>query len=319
MLKKTITLSLALLGTASFAETATTSTTKVKAKSEKTSDKADELITNKRMRANSGSLSKYSISTSFSYSGGSLTKPFAAERPNVASAGDVVNLASMGGSISGTYRINKLNRLSLGTGLSMSAPFNTTIDTNDKGLAESFRRNQGKLNIADPYLGYSHVNNILGIQTVFSASVTEITTSSYRDFGYKNSVDAAVNTMYNFGGSRFSIGALMTVGRYYYDKKYSSEGEDLRGGQTETVWGFMPQAELVINDTFNLRTIVRSNWYENTRADSNNFKQRPITQSVGLGISVSRDLFLYPNIQFSHKNLQAKNTNIGISASINMF
>lgn len=314
MLKKSMALALILSSTSLLAEEATTSTTKVKVKKEQKVDKADELITNRKMRAENGSLSSYSVSTSFNYSGGSLNKPFAADRPNIAAAGDVVSLASMSGDISLSYRINKKNRLGLGAGLSMVAPFNNSIDTNNQRAKSQFDKNQGKLDISNPYLSYSNINKFFGVQTVFSGSLTQITSSSMNDAGYINSVDVSVNSMYDFGGSPLSVGLLIAAGKYVFDDTAIAK-ED----QTDTVIGFYPQAEYNINDTYNLRTIIRSNVYENTRADLSDYSQHLITQSVGLGISMSRDVFLYPNIQFAYQNFQASNTNIGISANINMF
>jgi hypothetical protein len=285
---------------------------KIKAKDKV--DKADELITNRRFRAQNGSLSNFSMNTSLSYSGGSLDKPFAADRPNISNAGDTTSIAGLGGSFNGSYRINKLNRVNLGAGLQMLAPFNDTINTSDARAKKEFEDNRRELDVSNPYLSYTHMNKFLGVQTVFSGGITQYTASNLRDYGYQNSADLSLNTMYDFGGSKFSIGALMVYNRYFFD----NDDPALAAAQNETVWGFLPQAEYVINDTFNLRTIVRSNWYQNTRADRD-FEQRPITQSVGLGISLNRDVFLYPNIQFAYSNLQAANTNVGFTANINMF
>jgi hypothetical protein len=278
-------------------------------------DKADELITNRRFRASNGSLSSFSFNTSISYSGGSLSKPFAADRPNISNAGDTTSIAGMGGSINGSYRINKLNRVNLGAGIQMLAPFNDTINTSDARAQKEFDENRGELDVSNPYLSYTHLNKFFGIQTVMSAGVTQYTASNLRDAGYQNSIDLSLNTMYDFGGSKFSLGALVVYSRYLFD----NDDDNLKPYQNETVWGVLPQAEYVINDTFNVRTIVRSNWYQNNRADGpSDFSQRPITQSVGVGISLSRDVFLYPNIQFAYSNLQAENTNIGFTANINM-
>jgi hypothetical protein len=43
------------------------------------------------------------------------------------------------------------------------------------------------------------------------------------------------------------------------------------------------------------------------------------TESVGIGCSVTRDIFLYPNIQFTPGNISANLTNVGLTATINLF
>lgn len=318
MFKKFI-LPMALLSVAAYAEdTAKINTTEknVKIKAEKKNDKADELITNRRFRASNGSLSKLSMNTSLTYSAGSVDKPFAADRPNISNAGDTTSIAGMSGTVNASYRLNPLNRVNFGAGLQMLAPFNDTIDTKDARAQKEFDDNRGEMEVNNPYVSYSHFNKFFGVQTILTGSVTQYTAGNFTDLGYQNRVSGSINTMYDFGGSPFSLGVLAVYDRFYYDGGSYSQKE--KASQADVVWGFLPQAEYVINDTFNIRTIMRSNWYQNSMADSD-FSQRPITQSVGLGISVNRDIFLYPNLQFVVEDAQASNTNIGFTANINMF
>ena len=279
-------------------------------------DKVDKLITNRRFRASNGSLSKFSVNASLSYNGGSIEKPFAADRPNIANAGDTTSISGLSGTINTTYRITKLNRINFGAGIQMLAPFNGSIDTDDPRAKREFDRNQGELDIANPSLSYTHMNKFLGVQTILTGGMTKYTADNLTDVGYDNSIDVSVNTMYDFGGSNFSAGALLVGNRYFFDK----DDTEFLASQNETVFGFLPQAEYIINDTYNLRTIIRSNWYQNNRAQrSSKYQTRPVTQSIGLGISVNRDVFLYPNLQFPYDNLKLANTNVGFSANINMF
>ena len=313
MKKLAISLSLVMLSGANYAATKE-SQTKLKTKKGASTDKADEVITNRRLRASQGSLSDLSINTAFSYSGGSLMKPLAAERPNIGAVGSTVAVASMSGNISGSYRLSKLQRLGFGTGVNMMAPFNSTIETSDPRAEQSFNDNQGKLNVNNPFVSYSYITQMAGVQTIFGGSITEVTVQANRDIGMIRTYDATLNTMYNFGGSRFSIGAFMFATKYQNDP-----GADSPGSLLNTMYGFLPQAEYVLNDTYNLRTIVHSHKYASSEATPNDFERLLVTQSVGLGISVNRDVFLYPNIQFAHDNLQLSQTNIGLSANINFF
>lgn len=288
--------------------------TKIKTKKSKGADKADELITNRRFRASNGSLSNFSMNLNMSYSGGSLEKPFAADRPNIAAAGDATSIAGIGGLFNGSYRINSLNRINVGAGVQMLAPFNDTISTNDPQAQEEFDNNRGELDLRNPFVNYTHMNKFFGVQTIGSIGYTQVTQSNFTDRGFNSIVTANLNTMYDFGGSAFSMGVLAVYSKYYMNNNDPA----LASKQADVVYGFLPQAEYEINDTYNLRTIVRSNWYQNSVADQS-FTQRPITQSVGLGISLNRDVFLYPNIQFAPENLQAGVTNIGFTTNINMF
>jgi len=315
MKKVSLILPLALLAVSALSQEkkSTMSDEPVKATTSKV-DEADAKITNRRFRASNGSLSDFSMNMSLSYSGGSLEKPFAADRPNISNAGDTTSIAGISGTVNGTYRLNTLNRINIGTGIQMLAPFNDEIDTKDPRAQKEFDDNRGELDVTNPYISYTHMNNFFGVQTIGNVGITQYTASNLTDIGYQNSLDLSLNTMYAFKDTGFSIGALMLYTQYYFD----DDDAAFQPNQTDIVYGFLPQAEYVINDTFNIRTIVRSNWYQNTKADSD-FSQRPLTQSVGLGISVNRDVFLYPNIQFIPNDLQAGNTNIGFTANINMF
>lgn len=324
MKKTLVLLSISLLSLQGMAETnieketeteKAQSTAKIqKWKGEEKADKADELITNRRFRASNGSLSKYSMNMSLSYSGSSLSDPFAADRPNISNAGDTTSIAGINGAFNGSYRINSLNRINLGAGLQMLAPLNKTIDTDDPRAQKEFDDNQGELDVSNPFISYTHMNKFFGVQTIATATLRQYTASNLTDVGYQNEIAGSLNTMYNVGKTGFSFGALMLYSKYFFNK----DDEAFLGSQNDVVFGFLPQAEYVINDTFNLRTIIRSHWYQNTNANRD-FEKRPVTQSVGLGISVSRDVFLYPNIQFAYDNLAADNTNVGLTANINMF
>ena len=315
MNKTTLTLFTALCFLGLSAQGAVTQAVVEKEKEAK-SDKADQLITNKRFRASNGSLSKYSVNMSMSYNGGSLEKPLAADRPNISNAGDTTSISSLSGTINTSYRASALNRVNLGFGLQVLAPLHQEIDTEDPRARKEFEENQGDLDVSNPMLSFTHMNRFFGVQTIITAGGTYYTASNLTDVGYNSSADLSVNTMYDFNGSPFSIGVLGVYNRYFFDK----DDEAFLPYQNETVFGFLPQAEYVINDTFNLRTIIRSHWYQNNRAGaSSDFTKRPVTQSLGLGISLGRDVFLYPNVQFPYDNLTLSNTNVGLTANINMF
>ena len=74
-------------------ESSSQSTTKIEdvKESNKVTDDVDvdEVITNKKMRAESGSKSKWSIGTSLNYSGSTVKAPLKPSRPNIAAGAGV--------------------------------------------------------------------------------------------------------------------------------------------------------------------------------------------------------------------------------------
>ncbi len=127
--------------------------------------------------------------------------------------------------------------------------------------------------------------------------------------------------IYDFGGSKFSAGLLVGVSASTFNKTKDSNGRSLLARQGDYDVGAYPFAEYVINDTLNLRTIAGMWTYEHDRSKADQpwtFTKNKIYQSVGLGISVTRDIYLYPNVQFLPENIRADATNVAISTNINL-
>lgn len=303
-----------LAGMQSYGQQTQQSVESVESKSSEGYDQADELITNRRFRASTGSLSDWSINSSFAYDGGSLSDPLNVERPNLNAAGDVAAIQGVSGNVGISYRLTKKDRLNFGIGLRMLAPFHSSIDTENARTRTEFENNQGDVDVNDPNIAYTRIGNISGIQSVFSVTGTNYTTGNLTDLGFDYRVRATWNTMYDFGDSGFSAGFLFLGSRFINEDL----GPEIEQSQLENEFAVLPQFEYVINDTLNLRTITRAYWYQSNAA-TGDYKRLEFTQSAGLGISVNRDLFLYPNIQFKPRDLKSDSTNIGLSANLNIF
>ena len=275
-------------------------------------DKADQLITNKRLRADSGSLSEWSMSSSFNYQGGSLSDPTDAKRPNIVNGADALTLQNLTGDIGVRYRITKLLSITGSTGLFMTTPFHNSIDTDNEKLKENFEYNHQKLTINDPLLRLTYLSKVGDIQSVSNIKLTLITNNQQKLAGYLWSYYLSQNFMYQFEETRFSIGANLTAQLY----SFSRENESL----TDRVFGVYPAFEYEINETFNFRTAFGTFVYQHLRgSDSSTYEKRAVYQSLGLGISITRDIFLYPNVQYIPSDIRSDRTNLALNANINLF
>lgn len=308
------------LTTASFAQTKKTTATPAKteaaakpAASSSEVDEADQLITNRRLRASSGSLSKWSAALYFDYSGGSVADPLRADRPNIIAGEENLLLQNLSSSIGVRYRATAKDSFSLSVGAFMSTPFHDKGARVNDANREGFKKNNRELTVSDPSIGYTHLDNFWGWQSVTSTSFTYITNSEQDRAGYNSSFYFGQTFMREVGQTGFSYGAAVSWTRYFFDKPEQ--------GLAKNTVGLFPAAEYVINDTFNLRTVFGWQYYGQTRAQAKDdtWTKRKVYQSVGLGISVTRDIFLYPNIQFIPSDIRADRTNIAISANINVF
>ncbi len=272
----------------------------------------DQVITNRKMRAEAGSKSKYSASAILNYSGGSIDKPLAEDRPNITGALGATYKANATADVSARYRMTPTQSLSAGFGIRWVAPLETDGIEPDPDSGKV----QDRVDASNPYISYNNVYRWLGIQSVFSAGGTFITNSDMRDRGYVGTFSISQNNIYNIGTTGLGVGLLLNAGTGLYDKS-----GPLKAAQYEYALGAYPFIEYVINDTFNVRTISGVWVYDHARseADPFTFYKNKIYQSVGVGISVTRDIFLYPNIQFMPEDIRSDRTNVALNATINVF
>lgn len=282
-------------------------------KPKKQVDEADQVITNRRLRAANGSLSKWSGSFSLSYQGGSIEKPFAAQRPNIVSGADALTLQYFNANVGVRYRFSTLNSITLGTGMFVSTPFQSSIKTNDPELKHEFDKTKQVVTISDPNITYTNLSRIFDTQIVSTLTPTLITNSQQKHQGYQASYDFASTLMKEIGKTGLSLGGTVEYLQYTFNKSDKSLADN--------VIAFYPVGEYIINDTLNIRTVLGWQVYQQTRdqKSQDRYTKRTVYQSLGLGISITRDIFLYPNIQFIPDDIRSDRTNIGISANINAF
>ena len=272
-----------------------------------TGEDIDELITNKKMRAESGSKSKYSLASKLNYNGGSVERPLAEERPNIAAAPGTTDVAQLTGELSAKYAFNSKHSLMAGVGLRYITPL-AGIDTpKDKSIY-----NGNKFDADNPYLFYQYVTKFSGIQTVLTAQPRYITQSNMVKKNYVSDLTLAATTLYDIGQTGLSFGLYSQI----YGAAYNKTTDD----DNDYGVGVDPFVEYQMTDKLNLRTVFNLWNYDHSRS-------RPIAlwahedllQSFGVGISVTRDVFLYPNVQFVLDHIRADRTNVALNTAINLF
>jgi hypothetical protein len=263
----------------------------------------DEEIQNARMRATSGSRSKISMSTSLSYSGGSIEDPLSEDRPKLDGDPSTETATDLGGSISARYRFSDKVSATLGAGVGVLKPLHG---------AE-------QMNIDNPGLGLSRYYKLGIFQASTSASVTAGTSEAWKDINQDATLGVSQNMMAQVGNSNFTAGASLAATKRFYS-------DDL-GQRIDYTVGFYPQLEYAITDKLVARTVFGYfNYFtsrESSTFDLSSFKSPSgkdfMYQSVGLGIVATRDIYIYPNIQFLPNDFGLDKTNVAISATINLF
>jgi hypothetical protein len=280
-------------------------------------DKTDQLITNRNLRSLNGSLSTWSFASTWNYQGGDINKPVGSSRPNVTGAKDVALVQNLSGTVGISYRFTEVDRLTFGIGLQMASPFSDEADSkfSESGRRE-FNRTQGELDASNPQLVYRRVMKPFGVQSILTATSTYFTQDALVDRGLESKNEVSMNSLYDFGGSRFSAGVVLQ-GAFFTHRR---DDQTLEASQPAYEFYALPITEFEINDFMNWRAVYRYYWYQQNRAQSSSeWTTMEPTISTGIGFSVTRDIFLYPNVQFNPEDIRADRTNIGLSANINLF
>ncbi|NJM10269.1 MAG: hypothetical protein HC883_05260 [Bdellovibrionaceae bacterium] len=279
----------------------------------------DQEITNARMRAESGSKSKLSLSTSIGYTGGSLDKPFGQKRPSLAGTPETQVTTSADIGLDARYRWTKNDSFTAGTSFGLYTPFQGDVNG-----AEN------QLNVFNPNIGYSRVGKVGLFQTTFGLTADAGTSEESKSIDYLSGLGISYNALYTFTNG-LTVGTSVAGGYNFYESDpgaVTKAGKGTKkpgyyGGDTRTLWtvAVYPYAEYSFNDTFSARTVFGYFNWKHLYGDDNRYRllQTFVYQSVGVGISVSRNIYLYPNIQFVPDNVRDDFTNVALSATINMF
>lgn len=283
------------------------------------SDSVDDLITNNNLRAYSGSTSRWSIASQFNYNGGTVSDPFSQDRPNIADQSGTTTKSDLDGSISAKFNINPTNSVLAGIGVRWIAPLTPGGPNNYPGT---------RFDAVNPYVTYQYIYKWLGIQSVLQASFTQWTQADMTALGYGQQFNIDQENMYEIGKTNISVGASTQIQYQLFNKSGSSGTPgaddyvaDVTTQQSQWLFTFAPELEYQLSEKVNLRTLVLLWQYEHYVSDANffNLDHDAVTQSVGVGYSVTRDIFLYPNVQFLPADFQISQTNIGLQATINLF
>ncbi len=271
----------------------------------------DDEITNARLRATTGAKKKLSIASSFSYSGAAITNPLSTERPQLNDGLASADPAKANADISLKYRLTDNDHLNLGFGVDYTPEY-----TADKATG---RKQTSRTNASSPSLVYSRVFKAGGIQNVLSAGVSKYTAKEDLDTNLNYQASVSHTMMAPIGSSKAEIGIYTYFAQEFYSKL--DEGQAERGNEKNTTShqvGIMPIFEYAFSDKVSFRTVSRWLTWTVMNSDKDRGFIAGQTQSMGIGYAVTRDVYLYPNMQWKWSSLNANQTTVGFSANINL-
>lgn len=315
-------------------KTSTVQATDMK-KSEESRKDIDEEITNARMRATLGSKSKWSFKSALGYSGGSVEKPLAETRPNYRAGADREALPGLSGTVGVNFRATDKDSFSLNTGINIVDPLHGDITKNATDTRGGGAESTPRYEVSTPSLGWSRGYKAMNAQMISSVSLSKYTDKDSSDSQAWGDVYLSQTILADFGKTNWSGGVSLAGAISLYGEGAISNTVmvsptlNLRQAheaglikRSDFLLAVYPFAEYTFNDTFSFRTVFGYFEFMNYRSEfgnSTDFFQREPYQSVGIGISVTRDIYLYPNVQFTPKDVRADRTNVALSTNINLF
>lgn len=281
----------------------------------------DQEITNARMRAELGSKSKWSFKSSFAYSGGSIERPFAEVRPEYRGTEGADAPVSLAGDIGINYRLGDAGSLSLSTGISVMTPFHGDYTNSRITDPVHPEEKMDRFQISTPSVSWSRGYKAAGLQMSSTASVAVATEASdirgknLASISFQQAMIADLNTS-------LSAGVYASVDVPFYSGERNADEVAEYGPHRNVTLGLIPFMEYSFNDTVSLRTVFGwfyAHKFDIAGADAAKFTLATPYQSVGVGLSVTRDVYLYPNLQFTPFDIRTERTNVAMSAIINAF
>jgi hypothetical protein len=299
-----------------------------KKKSKKTSksdSKANDITTNKKLKAELGSMSKFSMSGSIGYTGASIKAPFGDERPNP--NGLPGNYATyFSGSVSARYRLDKFRSITAGVSFLKYLPSTYTYSI---GGVTTPRPTKDE--ISNPSISYNEVLKGDGYVQTKSYSITKYTKESTLDTGW--SWDLSYSTAFywsNVKGTNFTLGFSFSAYHELFNREiYDDYKGQFSTGVDDYGFGIYPFAEYQLTDRVSLRTVVGQAWYHDVgNANWNNFKRLKLYQTFGVGIAITDLIYMYNYVKFYpvlniNKNTEADSFNNtaywAVSVTFNLF
>lgn len=261
--------------------------------------KENEDITDAKLRAEGGSLSRYSLRFNFNYYGPTLGDVSEKDQPNPDGS-----IGSFQTALSGTmgmrYRLNSRSSIGLQGGLKVIYPLHG---------AE-------RIDFSNPSLNYDYAFRAGELQMRNSPSIIFRTVPEFTRIGQTGYVSDYHSVVYDFGSSRFAVGADVSATVFVYNRAY----EPKDGKAPRHSIDFNPNLKFRFSDKLSFITSTNFSWW-NPRAQSDGLilLNKAVNQRIGAGYALTRDTYLNPFLAFYPQKLTTENTTLNLSTIFSIF
>lgn len=256
-------------------------------------------ITDAKLKADAGSLSRYSLKFNVTYSGPTLTDLSEKDQPNP--DGSIGSFqTALGGSMGARYRLNSKSTVGISTGLKAIHPF--------LGVE--------RVDLSNPSLTYDYSARVMGVQMKNSPGFVLRTVPDFTKVGQYGMLLDNHSIVFDLGSSGFSVGTDMAVGVFLYNREYQvKDGKAAR-------YSFEFNPNLKYNFSDKLSIITASNislWNPRGRSDQYALLNKSVNQRLGMGYAFKRDIYINPFLTFYPQHLAWSGVTLNMTTIFSVF
>lgn len=256
-------------------------------------------LTDPKLRAEGGSLSKFSAKASLAYAGPTIGDLSAAEQPNPDGSVGVYS-QNVKGTISGRYRLSPTTAISGGLGIGFIKPFHGWDRTDAN----------------NPFVSYEFSNRFNELQMRNAAGLTIATIPNYTQIGQVGGLTWDTGLIYGLGRTGLALSLDLNLSYWQYSRPYNpgptKKGGDGLAEQYSFMW--IPGVKYNFSSNFNMYTNAGFKQY-NPRQEFNNTAlwNRSVSLRLGAGYGITRDIYISPYVQVNAQQLAFDKTTMNVS------
>ncbi|HEX7675365.1 MAG TPA: hypothetical protein VF412_14415 [Bdellovibrio sp.] len=260
----------------------------------------DKNITDASLKANGGSLSRYSLKFNLSFSGPPVGDLSNKMQPNPDGSIGTYETA-IGGSISARYRLDSISAVNLGTGVSALTPV--------QGVK--------RYDVKNPFVSYDISQRVFDTQMRHIFGATLVTNPDWRAAGETSGVSYDNYLVHNIGTTKFAAELDTSFAYYFYERGPQTTRESNSGLYT---LAFYPQMKYNFTDRFNAYSSLAIAFINPRGMDNNRTAlwNRTLSQRIGCGYAFTRDIYFAPYLNFYPKSAEMDSTTINFSTTFSI-
>lgn len=261
----------------------------------------DQNITDAKLKADGGSLSRYSLKFSLSFNGPPVGDLSNEMQPNPDGSAGTFETA-LGGSISARYRLTPSTAVSLGTGVSALTPI--------QGVK--------RYDVKNPFINYDMSSRFWNTQMRNAFGFTLVTNPDWRKMGETSGVTYDNYWLYNVGTSGLGLELDTSFAYYFYERGPDAKNsKEMKAGLYSLA--LYPMVKYNFTDKFNAYTSLNISFINpRGKEDNSVLWNRTLSQRVGMGYAFTRDIYFAPYLNFYPKSAELDSTTINFSTTFSI-